>query len=182
MIGDERSLYWRLSGRRNLTFFAALHGIRRREAGERADELLGAIGLGDAADRSVLGYSSGMRARLSLARALISSPPLLLLDEPTRSLDPVAAVRFRETAVELARGQGTGILFATHDLHEAAAAADRVVVLSQGKVVFEDRVGTMDAARLEQSFLSAVDAHRPQGESAESDSEDAEEWLMGAAR
>ncbi|MGI9557514.1 MAG: ABC transporter ATP-binding protein [Solirubrobacterales bacterium] len=181
MIGDERSLYWRISARRNLTFFAALHGIRKRRARVRAEELLGAVGLADAADRAVLGYSSGMRARLSLARALIARPPLLLLDEPTRSLDPVAGVRFRETAVELARGERTGILFATHDLHEAAAVADRVVVLAQGRVVFEDSLADADAADLERSFLTAVNAHRP--EPVEKDAaETAEEWMMGASQ
>ena len=182
MIGDERSLYWRISGRRNLTFFAALHGIRRRAARERADDLLSAVGLAEAADRPVLGYSSGMRARLSLARALIARPPLLLLDEPTRSLDPVAGVRFRETAVALARDDGTGILFATHDLHEAAAVADRVVVLAKGRVVFEDRLDETDAARLEQSFLTAVDAHRHSSSDDGNSEEQPEEWMMGASR
>jgi ABC-2 type transport system ATP-binding protein len=160
MIADERSHYWRLSGRRNLAFFAALVGIPRREAPARVARLLDAVGLAGAADRPVLGYSSGMRARLSLARSLLADPPVLLLDEPTRNLDPLAASRFRETASRLAADRGTGILFATHDLHEAAAISTRVLVLSAGRVVLEEPALGMDAVRLESVFLDAVRSHR----------------------
>jgi ABC-2 type transport system ATP-binding protein len=160
MIGEERAVYWRLSGRENLIFFAALHGIRRRDADVRAMELLGSVGLGEAADRRVRGYSSGMRARLLLARAMITAPPLLLLDEPTRMLDPLAASSFRDMATNLACQRDVGILFATHDLHEAVAIATRVVVLSRGRVVLEEPVADLDAARLEAAFLEATDAHQ----------------------
>jgi len=156
MIGDERSFYWRLSGRQNLIFFAALHGLEGDDADRQAENLLAQVGLGDAADRGVLGYSSGMRARLALARALLASPPLLLLDEPTHSLDPLAASGFRDLAVELANEGGAGILFATHDLHEAAAVATRVVVLSEGHLVYEQSTAGMDATELEAAFLKAV--------------------------
>jgi ABC-2 type transport system ATP-binding protein len=160
MIGDERSHYWRISGRRNLAFFAALFGIPRRQADARAAMLLEAVGLADAADRPVLGYSSGMRARLALARALLADPPLLLLDEPTRNLDPLAAARFRESASDLAGQRGTGILFATHDLHEAVATSTRIVVLSRGRIVLEEEARHLDAVRLEAAFLTAVESHR----------------------
>ena len=163
MIGDERALYWRLTGRENLNFFAALHGLRRGPAAERTAELLAATGLEEAADRRVLGYSSGMRARLLLARALVADPPVLLLDEPTRNLDPLAATGFRELAMALASEQGTGILFATHDLHEAVAIATRVVALKGGRVVLEEVVGGMGPERLEAAFLEAVEAGPEQG-------------------
>jgi ABC-2 type transport system ATP-binding protein len=156
MIGDERSLYWRLSGKENLAFFAALHGLRRRQALRDAVELLELVGLSEAAERPVMGYSSGMRARLSLARALLAGPPLLLLDEPTRSLDPLAAVEFREMAVRLTRERRAGILLATHDLHEAAAVSDRIVVLAAGRVMLDEPAAGMEPARLESAFLEAV--------------------------
>ena len=159
MMGDERSHYWRLSGRRNLAFFAALVGLPRREAGARAQRLLDEVGLTDAADRRVLGYSSGMRSRLSLARALLAEPPLLLLDEPTRNLDPLAAAGFRETAMQLAHERRTGILFATHDLHEAVAISTRILVLAAGRTVLEESASGLDAVRLESAFLNAVRAH-----------------------
>lgn len=161
MIGDERSHYWRITGRQNLEFFAALYGIPRSESADRAALLLDSVDLVDAADRRVLGYSSGMRARLSLARALLADPPLLLLDEPTRNLDPLAASNFRESAIELAGERGTGILFATHDLHEAAAISTRILALSAGKIVLKQPTEDLDAGRLESAFLAAV---RPNGD------------------
>lgn len=157
MIGDERSLYWRLSGRRNLLFYAALHGMGRAEADAAATGLLGRVGLLDAAERPVRGYSSGMRARLSLARAMLGDPAVLLLDEPTRSLDPIAATEFRETAAELA-GHDRAILIATHDLHEAVAVADRVIVLDRGRIALAARADGYDAAALERAFIAAVHA------------------------
>lgn len=156
MIGDERSHYWRISGRRNLIFFAALVGLSRREAAIRAEQLLDEVGLADAADRPVLGYSSGMRARLSLARALLADPPVLLFDEPTRNLDPLAAVGFRETASRLAAERRTGILFATHDLHEAVAISTRILILVAGRIALEESARDLDAARLESAMLDAV--------------------------
>jgi ABC-2 type transport system ATP-binding protein len=161
MIGDERSHYWRITARQNLEFFSALFGIPRAEAADRAAFLLDSVGLADAADRRVLGYSSGMRARLSLARALLADPPLLLLDEPTRNLDPLAASNFRERAIELAGERGTGILFATHDLHEAAAISTRILALSAGRIVLKQPTEDLDAGRLESAFLAAV---RPNGD------------------
>jgi ABC-2 type transport system ATP-binding protein len=158
MIGDERSHYWRISAKRNLAFFAAMVGIPRREAAARADRLLDAVGLTDAADRPVLGYSSGMRARLSLARAMLADPPLLLLDEPTRNLDPLAAARFRASVSRLAGERADGILFATHDLHEAVAISTRILVLSAGRIVLEEPARDLDAARLESAFLAAVES------------------------
>lgn len=158
VLGEERSWYWRLSGRDNLEFFAALHGLHRRAAVARASEVLRAVDLQGVATRRFDRYSSGMKARLSLARALLHEPPVLCLDEPTRTLDPVAAVAFRS----LVRGQadsGRAVLFTTHDLHEAAAVASRVVVIVGGRVAatVDDRP---DAARLEHIL---IDAAAPKG-------------------
>jgi ABC-2 type transport system ATP-binding protein len=134
VLGDERSFYWRLTGRHNLEFFAALQGLGRARARDRATELLERVGLTAAADRRFGEYSSGMKARLSFARALLTEPPVLLLDEPTRTLDPVVARDFRRLVVERARTGGSAILFSTHDLHEASEIADQVVVLEQGRI------------------------------------------------
>jgi ABC-2 type transport system ATP-binding protein len=154
VLGEERSWYWRLSGRDNLQFFAALQGMPRAAARARAAELLDDIDLTDAADRRFDRYSSGMRARLSLARALLCEPPVLLFDEPTRTLDPVAASAFRQEVRRQAEA-GRAVLFATHDLHEAAAVASRVVVMVGGSVVATAEYPT-DAASLEHMLVTAV--------------------------
>jgi ABC-2 type transport system ATP-binding protein len=155
MLGNERSWYWRLSGRRNLEFFGALYGMPRNEAAERVEELFREVDLGSAADRRVGEYSSGMRARLALARALLCRPPALVLDEPTQNLDPIAAANFRDIVLQLAEESGTSILLTTHNLHEAAALASEVVVLALGRVVSTKRTST-DAAELEATMLSAM--------------------------
>jgi ABC-2 type transport system ATP-binding protein len=135
LLGDERSLYWRLSGRHNLQFFAELHGVRGARRDERIEALLGEVGLDGAGDRAVAGYSSGMRMRLALARALVAEPEVLLLDEPTRSLDPVATVEFRAMLRDIVARRGVSALVATHDLREPAAVAKRVCLLAGGRIV-----------------------------------------------
>ena len=155
MLGNERSWYWRLSGRRNLEFFAALYGMRRAAARARAEEVLRLVDLADVADRRVGEYSSGMRARLALARAVLQMPPVLILDEPTQNLDPVAAANFRDTVVQLSQERGASILLTTHNLHEAAVLADEVIVLALGRVVSRKPSG-VDAAELEATMLSAT--------------------------
>jgi ABC-2 type transport system ATP-binding protein len=155
VTGDERAWYWRLTGRQNLEFFSCLNGFRRRAAAARADELLGEMGLTTAADRRVGEYSSGMRARLALARALISNPKILLLDEPTQNLDPAATVAFRKMVSDLARDRGVATLLATHDLYEAAELATRVEGLAEGRIMFT-KDGQLSPAELEQEILSAT--------------------------
>jgi ABC-2 type transport system ATP-binding protein len=156
MLGSERSWYLTLSGRANLGFYAALYGLRRKAASARAAELLAQVGLADAADRPVSGYSAGMRARLALARSLMCRPPVLLLDEPTQSLDPIAAASFRDLVSALAHDEGTAILLATHNLHEAAALATHIVVLARGRVAMTS--SGADAGELEAALLATAAA------------------------
>ncbi len=155
VLADERSFFWRLTGVQNLAFFAALHGFGRKQAIERSRQVLEQVGLAELADRRVDRYSTGMKASLALARALLDDPAVLLLDEPTRSLDPIATVAVRELVIDLARRKGTAVLFATHDLHEAAAVADTVSVLVRGAVAARLAGGT-DAGALEAALLSAA--------------------------
>jgi len=156
-LSDERSFFWRLTGRQNLEFFAALHGMSRRRRGAAVDRALESVTLSDVADRRVDRYSSGMRARLGIARGLLGSPSVLLLDEPTRSVDPISTITVRTVVGDLARRHRTAVLVATHDLHEAAAMADRVVILARGRVarVVEE---VTDAGTLEQLVVATAEA------------------------
>lgn len=135
LCGDERSFAWRLSGRDNLAFFAALHGLRGRAARRRCEEVLRSVGLSDQADRTVREYSSGMRQRLGLARGLLGDPEVLLVDEPTRGIDPRGAAEVRGLLRErLLGGKRRAVLLATHDLAETQQLCDRVVVIEDGRI------------------------------------------------
>jgi len=133
VVFEEQNLYDRLSGRDNLRFFARLYAAREA----RADELLDRVGLAPAAKRKVRTYSNGMKQRLLLARALVNSPRVLFLDEPTRGLDPTSARELRDLVRELSRG-GVTVFLTTHYMEEADALCDRVAFLSQGRIVALD--------------------------------------------
>jgi ABC-2 type transport system ATP-binding protein len=133
-VATERSFFPRLSARENLDFFAALDEVPRSERRARIDAVLGETGLEEQADTLVMKFSSGMYQRLGIARALVKRPSVLLLDEPTRSLDAGTAAHFWNTARNLAL-QNTSILLATHNFAEAAAVADRLLLLHRGQLL-----------------------------------------------
>ena len=135
VTADERSLDWRLSSRENLRFFGALHGFRGAELARRVEEVLAVVELLDAGERQVGTFSSGMKQRLLVARGLLSRPAVLLLDEPTRSLDPLAARSFRAFLRRQITGGGGTALLATHSADEALELCDRVAVLGEGRVL-----------------------------------------------
>nr|WP_246851606.1 ABC transporter ATP-binding protein [Patulibacter sp. SYSU D01012] len=134
----QRSWFGRLSGRANLEHFAALTGLRRAAARRAADAALEGAGLASVADRRVDAYSTGMRARLGVARACLRTPAVLLLDEASSGLDAASVAAFRARLDGLRAT--TAVLLATHDRDEVAATADRVVRLDAGRIV-EDGPG-----------------------------------------
>jgi ABC-2 type transport system ATP-binding protein len=132
---DERSFYWRLSGRRNLQFFGTLYGLTPEVIEKRSDRLFETLNLTAAADRPYQEYSSGMKQKLAIARGLIAQPRLVLYDEPTRSLDPVSTRTIRRWIREwrvIAPWQ-THII-ATNQLDEAEELCDRVLILGGGRI------------------------------------------------
>jgi ABC-2 type transport system ATP-binding protein len=136
VITDERSLNWRVSAEENLRFYASLYGLQGVVMRERISELLDLVELTEAGGRPVGAFSSGMKQRLLIARALLPSPEILLLDEPTRSLDPVAARRFRSFIREhLVAKLGCTVLLATHNTEEALELCDRMAILDRGRVL-----------------------------------------------
>jgi len=135
-VATERSFFPRLSARENLDFFAALDDIPRRKRAERVEELLRQTGLLDAADTLVMKFSSGMYQRLGIARALLKKPSVVLLDEPTRSLDPGSAAQFWNLVRRLP-SEGATVILATHNFNEAVAVGNDVAVLYRGSIVAE---------------------------------------------
>jgi ABC-2 type transport system ATP-binding protein len=127
-----------LTGREHLNLQAALHGIPRAERKKRGSALLERVGLQEAADRRVRGYSGGMKRRLDLALALVHEPSILFLDEPTTGLDPQSRSALWSEVSRLARDEGVTVFLTTQYLEEADVLADRVGIIDRGRIVAED--------------------------------------------
>ncbi len=140
----DRSLYLRISGLENLVFFGRLHGMTKRQATERALEALELVGLADAARLRAAFYSHGMQKRLSIARALLTEPSVLLIDEATHDLDPEAAARMRELVRGLA-DEGAAVVWATQRIEEIRGFADAVTLLREGQAAFQGTVSQLIA-------------------------------------
>ncbi|TDP91136.1 ATP-binding cassette domain-containing protein [Labedaea rhizosphaerae] len=140
LVGQHAAVDEVLSGRENLQLFGRLHHLGARTATRRADELLAAFGLTDAATKSVRHYSGGMRRRLDLAAGLITEPRVLFLDEPTTGLDPRSRAEIWSAVRDLVR-RGTTVLLTTQYLEEADQLADRIALLDHGRLAAE---GTSD--------------------------------------
>ncbi|MGH2428328.1 MAG: ABC transporter ATP-binding protein [Candidatus Limnocylindria bacterium] len=137
VLSGERSLYWKLTARENLEYFAALYHVPARETPRRIAEILEVVHLTERADDYVEKFSTGMRQRLVLARALLPAPSLLLLDEPTVGLDPQASRDLRERVLQL-RDEGRTVLLTTHYMEEADQLCDRIAIVDHGRVVALD--------------------------------------------
>jgi ABC-2 type transport system ATP-binding protein len=133
------------TGRENLMLQGRVQGMRGRDLRERVDRLLGLVGIADAADRVVKGYSGGMKRRLDIALGLVHRPRVLFLDEPTTGLDPEARVAMWAEVSRLAQEESLTILLTTHYLEEADELADRLAIVSRGKIVVEGTPGDLKA-------------------------------------
>ena len=151
-LASERSFFPRLTIRENLEFFAALDDVPRRECRRRVERVLCQIGLDGFCGKQAMRLSSGMYQRLGIARALIKEPKVLLLDEPTRSLDAMASVDFWNLIGELSN-QGITILLATHNFAEAAAVCDRVAILRNGELLTVQPARNLTSEQLRNSYL-----------------------------
>jgi sodium transport system ATP-binding protein len=156
--GTDHGFYARLTARENLLFFGQLNLLSSPAAAQRISQLAEQFQFGEALDRQVRTLSTGTVQRLSLARALLHQPSVLLLDEPTRSLDPIAAAEFRRfLKSEVLRHGRTSLLFASHTLAEVELLADRVAVVEAGRILACDTSSALksraSASSLEEVFL-----------------------------
>ncbi len=156
--GSDSGFYARLTGRENLRFFGSLNDLSNAQASQRIAHIAQQFHLEEALDRQVRTLSSGTVQRLSLARSLLHEPRVLLLDEPTRSLDAIAAAEFRRfLKSEVLRGGDTSLLFASHTLPEVELLADRIAIIDDGRLLACDTLAALKrgtgAASLEEAFM-----------------------------
>ncbi len=170
VLGGERSLYWRLTGRENLSYFADLYKLTKKEKEKRIDEILELVHLKERADDKVENYSKGMKQRLQIARGLLNDPEIIFLDEPTIGLDPVGALELRQT-VRYLQSIGKTILLTTHYMMEADELSQRIAIMKKGRIIEQDtptnikkryqsfHVVNVDALGINQEHMDRVKRH-----------------------
>jgi len=139
VVTDESNLYPELTGFENLCFCAALYGMKKKEAGTKAEFLLEQFGLKDAKDKKFAAYSRGMKRRLTIAAGIIHDPPILFLDEPTTGIDVASARQIRNILKDMNK-KGTTIFLTTHYIEEAERLCDRVAFIVEGRIIKIDYV------------------------------------------
>ncbi len=158
---NDRTFYWRLTGRENLDFFATLYNLSGSLKTKRIEQSLQLTDMEDKADSRFMSYSSGQKQRLAIARAMLADPEVLLMDEATTSLDPIAKKKLLTFTKEtLAKQEQKTIIWCTHNLHEAEDICDRVTVLHKGKTLYCGRLQEMSGTKsqnLEQEFSNLID-------------------------
>ena len=159
VLPDVRGLYPRLTAREHLRYFGELHGLGRRELDSRIAETIDTLRMEDFIDRRARGFSRGQQMKVALGRALVHRPHNIMLDEPTNGLD-VATSRAVRDLLRRLRAEGRCILLTSHIMQEVAALADRIVVLSDGRVVLDGTTAELRRATglddLEEIFMAAT--------------------------
>jgi ABC-2 type transport system ATP-binding protein len=145
MLMGERGLYWKLTGRENLEYFGALYHLSPADRRRRAREIIDLLEMGELADRTVETYSSGQKMNLAFGKALINNAPLLVLDEPTNTLDVPSASELRAIVRDL-NAQGKTVIYTTHIMAEAESLCDRVAIIDHGRLLAIGEIGELKAS------------------------------------
>jgi ABC-2 type transport system ATP-binding protein len=159
VLPEEFNLYERLTGAELLDFTAAMHGLTRREAATRREELLNLLDLTTAGSKLISDYSRGMRKKVALGAAIIHRPPVLFLDEPFEGVDAVSARLIRNLLQQAAAG-GTTVVFSSHEMHLVEKLCTRIGIMVEGRLTIEDtpeglcRLTGKD--NVEDAFIAAV--------------------------
>lgn len=152
VLAGDRSVYWKLTARENLEYFAALYGCNKRQAAARAEKVLDRLGLKDKADVLVEKFSTGMKQKVALGKALIPNAPVVLLDEPTLGLDPQSALNLREIILDIKK-EGRTVLLTTHYMEEADFLCNRIAIIDGGKVIALDTPENLKASMNETKLI-----------------------------
>jgi ABC-2 type transport system ATP-binding protein len=166
VLPEEFNLYERLTGAELLDFTAAVHGLDRREAGRRREELLEALDLGEAAHSLIVDYSRGMRKKVALAAAVIHAPPVLFLDEPFEGVDPISA-RLIRNLLQRYTDRGSTVVFSSHVMDLVERLCTRVGIMLGGRLIVEappaELLQLYNVTSVEDAFLAAVGAEETSG-------------------
>ena len=158
VTSEERSFYWRLTGRQNLSFFAAMYGLNSADASQTIDSILTQLNLENVADNMFYSYSSGMKQKLSIARGLICDPEVLFLDEPTKSVDVMTGQDLKNFIKNKLVDQDKKTIFlTTHRLEEAEDLCDSLAIINKGKIQFTGTIAELRKKRyLQNKFAISV--------------------------
>ncbi len=157
-LSGTTGLYGRLTGRENIEYFAQLHGMHKKQIAQRIDELADLLDMYSFLDRRSETFSTGMKQKTAIARAVVHGPQLVILDEPTTGLDIIAT----QTVLTFIRGlkaQGTPVIFSTHHLDEVEELCDKVTVIDNGRTMFDGDIHSFKAlapGSLHQSFMASI--------------------------
>ncbi len=153
MLMGDRGLYWKLTGRENLEFFGALYHLDGVERRRRAAQILEQLGMEELADRTVETYSSGQKMKLAFGKALVNDAPILVLDEPTNTLDVPSARELRATVRALNEKQGKTIIYTTHIMSEAETLCERVAIIDRGQLIALGPVAELKQALQQEAVI-----------------------------
>ncbi|WP_421133776.1 ATP-binding cassette domain-containing protein [Alteromonas sp. A079] len=157
-LSSSTGLYGRLTGRENIAYFGELHGLDRKTIDARIEEMADLLDMESFLERRAENFSSGMKQKTSIARAVIHEPSLVVLDEPTTGLDIMATSTVMEFIQRL-KSKGTPVIFSTHHLDEVQTLCDKVTVINQGQTVFNDSLEAFSAlsgGQMHKSFLQTL--------------------------
>ncbi len=146
VLSEDVGLYEPLTVYDNLMYYADIHGMSRVESNKRIDALLSEFGLFEKKALPVKGFSTGMKKKVALIRAMLHRPRILLLDEPTNGLDPVSTTDLRNTLSALAKEHGTTIIMTTHNLEEVQKMCDRISIFRHGSNIFTDSISSLKSS------------------------------------
>ncbi len=169
-ISEERSFFWRLSGRQNLEFFSALMEVPARTMHRKIEELLELLDLRGAADDRFMNYSSGMKQKMAIARSLLADPEVLLMDEPTKGLDPGAAFKIRTFIEDYIASRDKTAIFTTNRVGDIENLCRRIAILNKGRIVtqgsvadirssFRESTGIMKEVSFEEIFNRMLESN-----------------------
>lgn len=156
VLEGSRNVYWPMSAWQNLLYFGRLKGLRARQIKPRAERLLTDLGLWDHRDQTVGSFSRGMQQKVAIAAALITDPPIILLDEPTIGLDVEAARTVKDWVAHLARDEGKAVVLTTHQLTAAEELSDRIAVIKEGSIIADLPTGDLLSRYAEDRFAVRV--------------------------